>query len=69
MNKADIDEMIKWFATYISKPLKFGARHKIKNTGMILKYNIEISHPDAKGYHDVEEYYNGKLNLMGCEKE
>ena len=43
MNKADIDEMIKWFATYCSEPLEFGASHNIENTGMKLDYKIIIS--------------------------
>ncbi len=43
MNKADIDEAIKWFATYCNNPLEFGGRHKIKNTGMTLEYTIKIN--------------------------
>jgi hypothetical protein len=42
MNKGDIDEIIKLFAGYCEKPLKFGAVHSIDNTGMVLKYTIEI---------------------------
>lgn len=42
MNKADIDEMIKWFATYCNEPLKFGAYHEVENTGMVVEYRIEI---------------------------
>ena len=42
MNKADIDEAIKWFASYVSDDLEFGAIHKIENTGKVLKYSIKI---------------------------
>ncbi len=42
MNKADIDEAIKWFATYCSEPLEFGGTHNIENTGRKLTYTIKI---------------------------
>lgn len=42
MNKADIDEIIKWFATYVRDDLEFGAIHKIENTGKVLRYSIKI---------------------------
>ena len=42
MNKADIDKMIKWFATYVNEPMEFGSIEKIENTGLKLEYKITI---------------------------
>lgn len=43
MNKADIDAIIKLFATYITEPLDFGGIKSIDNTKMRLEYRITIT--------------------------
>jgi len=42
MNKGDIDEIIKLFASYCNEELEFGGMHKVDNTKMWIEYKISI---------------------------
>jgi len=64
MNKADIDEAIKWFASYISSELEFGAIHKIPDTGMKVKYEIKIYNDETINKKD-DKIIRDRLKSLG----
>ena len=65
MNKGDIDEIIKWFASYVSSELEFGAVHKIPNTGMKLKYEIKIYKDKNAISKEDEKIIRKRLKSLG----
>ena len=64
MNKGDIDEAIRWFATYCSKPIEFGAIHEIENTGIDTTYTIKIYVPYCETGYLFYEEHNVSYNFL-----